>query len=84
MFNHHRWKNQDINDKTKFKQYLSTNLALQRMVEGIEHKEDNYPRKHEKLIISQQNQDTHTTTTTITTTTTATTNRIIRTVTIDH
>ncbi|MQL00622.1 hypothetical protein EI005_25795 [Escherichia coli] len=32
--NHHRWRNKIFHDKTKFTQYLSTNPALQRIIDG--------------------------------------------------
>jgi hypothetical protein len=36
-------KNKIFHDKTKFTQYLSTNPALQRIIDGkIQHKEGNY------------------------------------------
>jgi len=39
---YHRWKNNKIfHEKTKFTQYLSKNLAIQRIVDG-KHKEGNY------------------------------------------
>jgi hypothetical protein len=45
-------------DKTKFKQYLSTNTALQRILEGkVQHKEDKERQRKDKILsISQQSQ----------------------------
>jgi hypothetical protein len=41
--NYHRWRNKIFHDKTKFTQYLSTNLAPQRIIDGkLEHREGNY------------------------------------------
>jgi hypothetical protein len=43
--------------KNKFKQYLSTNPLLQRILEGkFQHMEGNYTQENTKLIISQQTQ----------------------------
>jgi hypothetical protein len=44
-----------LHDKTKFKQYLSTNPALQRIIdEKCQHKEGNlHPRKSKKVIFQQ-------------------------------
>ena len=43
--NHQTEKNKIFHDKTKFKQYLSTNPALQKTLEGkLQHKEET--RKH--------------------------------------
>jgi hypothetical protein len=40
-------KEQDIQDKTKFKQHLSSIQALQRIVEGkLQHKEGNYTQEN--------------------------------------
>jgi hypothetical protein len=41
--NYQSCKTKVFHDKTKFTQYLSTNLALQRKIKGkIQHKEGNY------------------------------------------
>jgi hypothetical protein len=44
-----------FHDKTKFTQYLSTNPALQRIIDGKrQHKEGNYtPQKGKKVIFKQ-------------------------------
>jgi hypothetical protein len=47
-----------FHDKTKFKQYVSVNPALQRILEGkLQHKEGMYTNEKTKILtISQQNQ----------------------------
>jgi hypothetical protein len=42
-------ENKIFQDKTKYKEYLSTNLALQRILEGkIQHKEDTCTRERKR------------------------------------
>jgi hypothetical protein len=49
-------------NKTKFKQYLSTNPGLRRIIEGKRQlKEENYTQKSKKSIFSQQTQKERTT-----------------------
>jgi len=50
-----------FHDKTKFTQYLSTDLALQRKIdEQLQHKKGNYTQKSKKLILQQtQISDSH-------------------------
>ena len=44
-------KSNYLNDKNKFTQYLSTNLALQRIIDGkLQHKEGNYTLSHISII----------------------------------
>ena len=43
-------------DKTKFKQYLATNPALQSILEENTSMHKIHARKHKKIIISQQTQ----------------------------
>jgi hypothetical protein len=49
-----------FHDKYKFTQYLSTNPALQRIIDGkLQHKEGNHtppPKKRKKVIFFQQTQ----------------------------
>jgi hypothetical protein len=41
--NYHRWRSKVFHDKTKFTQYLTTNLALQRIIMGKHrHKDESY------------------------------------------
>jgi hypothetical protein len=50
-------------DKTKFKQYLSTNLALQRILDGkLQHKEGNYTleKARKKSLSTTPKEDRHT------------------------
>jgi hypothetical protein len=50
-------ENKIFHDKTKFIQYLSTNAALQRIIDGKhQHKEGNYTLENSKKIIFQQTQ----------------------------
>jgi len=42
----HRWRIQNILGQTKFKEYLSTNPAPQRIIEGkLQYKEDTYNKE---------------------------------------
>jgi hypothetical protein len=61
--NYHTWRSQIFHDKTKFTQYLSTNPAIQRIIDGkLQHKEGNYTlEKGKKIIFFQQTQKSHTT-----------------------
>lgn len=54
-------KQKQIYNKIKSKQYISSNSALQRILEWkIQHKGVNYtPPNHKKLVISQQTQENH-------------------------
>jgi hypothetical protein len=50
-------KTKILHGKTKFIQYLSTNPALQRIIDGkFQHKEGNYTLEKSKKVIFQQTQ----------------------------
>jgi hypothetical protein len=56
------WKNKTFQDKTKFKQYLSTNKALLRNQEGkFQHKKGTYSKKRQvnKHLTTKPNKETH-------------------------
>jgi hypothetical protein len=46
-------ENKVFHDKTKFTQYLSTNPALQRIIDVKHQHKENHPRKSKKLIFQQ-------------------------------
>jgi hypothetical protein len=48
-FNHNRWTNKTFQDKSKFKQYLCTNLALLQALEGkLQHGDFNHLQNKKK------------------------------------
>ena len=61
--NHHTWKAKVFHDKTKFTQYLSTNPALQRIIDGKCHtRRETTPEKKQEGNLPSINpkEDSHT------------------------